>query len=50
MNKIPVCSLEELSGGKTQVIDVEGKSVLVLQLGEEYFALESISRKADLSL
>ena len=50
MNKIPVCSLEEISAGKTQVIDVEGKSVLVIQLGEEYFAVESICSHADVSL
>tara|TARA_B100000959_G_C14899427_1_gene590236 strand:+ start:825 stop:1136 length:312 start_codon:yes stop_codon:yes gene_type:complete len=50
MNKIPVCSLGEISENKTQVFDVDGRSVLVLQLGEKYFAVESICSHADVSL
>ncbi len=50
MNKIPICSLEELSSNNTQVVQIEGNSVLVLQLGEEYFAVESICSHAEVSL
>ena len=50
MNKIPVCSLGDLSTGNVQVVEVEGQSILVVQIDEEYFAIESLCSHADISL
>ena len=46
MNKIPVCSLGDLSTGNVQVVEAEGQSVLVVQIDKEYFAIESLCSHA----